>query len=134
MTPRATSLSRILFRLGVGPEPGEDVGEVQAGAFGQQAYGLFDDDPSVEGGLQLLGEDFAAAQRALGQDPHGRDVARAWPTRRSPGGSGPSWVLNRFSAPIVTERSRIGSAWTARKPSCTAGGANCGHRSRAAGR
>ena len=33
---------------GVGPELGEDVGDVEPGAFSEHTEGLFDDDPVVE--------------------------------------------------------------------------------------
>lgn len=36
---------------GVGPEPGEDVGDAESGAFGEHTEGLFDADPVVECGL-----------------------------------------------------------------------------------
>ena len=60
----------------VGPEPGEDVGDAESGAFSEHTEGLFDDDPVVECSLYLFGEDFAAAQCALVQDADGRDVGQ----------------------------------------------------------
>jgi hypothetical protein len=43
-------------------------------AFGEDALGLFDDEPAVQGGLQLLGEDLAAADGAFLQDADGGHV------------------------------------------------------------
>jgi hypothetical protein len=50
--------------------------DVGAEAFGDDALGLFDEDPAVERGLQLLGEDVPAADRAMLQQANGRDVNR----------------------------------------------------------
>jgi hypothetical protein len=54
---------------GVVPEGSEGGIHVQAQAFSEFAFGLFDDDPAVEGGLQLLADDFGAAQGASWEKP-----------------------------------------------------------------
>jgi hypothetical protein len=87
---------------------------------------LLDDDPAVEGALQLLVEGLAAARAALLQQADGGTSARAWPIRTSSWPKMPGVVWNRFNAPMICARRRIGRACTAAKPACRAAVANCG--------
>jgi hypothetical protein len=64
------------FVAGVGSEQGEGAGDVESGASGEHADGLFDDDPIVQCGLELLGEVLAAAVSAFVQDADGGDVGQ----------------------------------------------------------
>ena len=47
--------------------------------FGEDPFGLLDQDPAVERGLQLLGEDVAAVDGALLQQADGGDVGEGLP-------------------------------------------------------
>ena len=90
--------------------------------------------PAVQRGLQLVGDDAppGAARGSAG--------ARWWRRRRGPGrpamsaASRPGASLKRFSAPMTSRRSRIGSAWTAPNPRSWACSANRGQRLLAASR
>ena len=44
------------------------------GAFGERPLSLLDQDPAVEGGLQLFGEQFPLAAHAFLDQPDSRDV------------------------------------------------------------
>jgi hypothetical protein len=50
---------------GAAAQQGERVGDVQVEAFGHDALGLFDQDTTVQRGLQLFGDDPAAVDGTL---------------------------------------------------------------------
>jgi hypothetical protein len=52
----------------------EGLVHVDAEALGEFAFGLLDDDPAVQGGLELLGDGFAAAHVAFLQQADGGDI------------------------------------------------------------
>ena len=54
MAARATSVRRRLLVAGVGPQPGEGLGQVDAGALGDHALGLLDHDAAGQGTGELL--------------------------------------------------------------------------------
>jgi hypothetical protein len=72
----------LLAGTGVCAEQGECLCEVDLAAFGEYAFGLFDDDAAVEGGLQLLGEHLLSAEGAFLQDADGGYVG-ADPSRHT---------------------------------------------------
>jgi hypothetical protein len=118
VVPLMTSWGEVAEPLVVGAsmaaEQGEGLGHVELAALGEDALGLIDDRLAVQGGLQLLGEDLAAADGAFLQDAAVATSASACPMRRSSAESPRGRLLNRLSAPMVSECSRSGSACTAR--------------------
>ena len=72
----ARSDRRRLLVAGAAAQQGEGLVDVQLEAFGQDALGLFDQDAAVQRGLQLLGQDVAAADGALLQQPDGGHVGQ----------------------------------------------------------
>src|SRR4051794_25565203 len=54
-----------IVAAGVGADDGEGLVDAYAPGLSDGALGLLDDDPAVERGLQLLGEQLAPADRAL---------------------------------------------------------------------
>ena len=81
-----------------GAQHGESVLDGQVEALIEHALGLLDDDPAVEGVLQLLGDHLLTAERALVQDADGGRVRQRLtelsglgvPARRVPRKTGPS--------------------------------------------
>ena len=64
---------------GVAAQPVERGVHGQAVVLGEHALGLFDDDPAVEGGLELFVDDLAAADRPFLQDADGGHVGQRLP-------------------------------------------------------
>jgi hypothetical protein len=85
MRARARS-DRLVAVSGVVSQDGKCLVHVQVEAFGEFPFGLLDNDPAVQGGLQLLVEGFAALQGALVQRADGGHVGEGL-TDRMPAGS-----------------------------------------------
>jgi hypothetical protein len=48
----------------------------QVPALGEHSLGLLDNDPTIQRGLQLLGEHLTTADGTFGRDPDRRDIAQ----------------------------------------------------------
>jgi len=68
---------RLSAAAGVGAHEGEGVLHARSGLGGENALGLLDEDPAVQGGLQLLGEQDLVANGALVQESDGGDVGQS---------------------------------------------------------
>jgi hypothetical protein len=73
----------------------------QAEALGELAFGLLDDDPAIQRGLQLLVEDVAAAQAAVMQQADGGHVGQGPANPYVRGRRAPGLARNRLSAPMT---------------------------------
>src|SRR5436190_8179719 len=92
---------------GIGPQPGEGLVQMDAGAFGDHALGLLDHHAAGQGARELL-------VQALGLGGGTTDrVARSAKARATMTSASPIGVcvaLSRFRAPRVSSRSRSGRA------------------------
>ncbi len=70
---------------GVGAHHLEGFVHCQAGALGEDAFGLFELDAAGEGGLQLVASSSLAAMARSWISPTVATSAVAWPMLRSPG-------------------------------------------------
>src|SRR5581483_5323908 len=61
---------------GVAPEEGEGFVDVDVGPFGEHPFGLFDDDPAVEGPFELFGEELLVVLEPVLEDAEGGDVGQ----------------------------------------------------------
>lgn len=60
---------------GVGPQPGECLRDVHAGSFGDQTFGLLDDDPACQGIGELLAEVLRFDRDSVLHDAHAGQVS-----------------------------------------------------------
>ena len=100
---------------------------LQTAALGEHALGLLDDDPAVQGVLQLLGEQPATESDRCCKMAMVATSARACTTRWSALPRGGWSALNRLSPPMRSSRSRSGTACTERKPRSRAAREKRGH-------
>ena len=73
---------------GVLAQRSEGLVHVEAATLGELAFGLLDDDPAIEGCLELLGAGLAAVHVPLMEQPDGGDVGECLPMRSSAGSNG----------------------------------------------
>jgi hypothetical protein len=106
----------------------EGMVDVDAETLGELAFGLLDDDPAAGGALELPGVLLAGAPVSLLQQPDCGDVGQGLADTEVLRVERAVSAPNRFSAPMTSSRSRIGTAWTVRNPALTAADANRGHR------
>jgi hypothetical protein len=109
-------------------EQGERLVHVEVATFGDDTFGLFDDDAAVEGGLELFGEAARWLMARAWRSPTVATSARAWARRMASSSKAPGSVWNRLSAPKMSVRSRIGTAWTEANPAWRASATNRGQR------
>ena len=74
MAAWATSVRRRLLVAGVGPQPGEGLGQVDAGAFGDHALGLLDHHAAGQGAGELLVQALGLGAGTMLHDAEGGEV------------------------------------------------------------
>ncbi len=105
---------RLSGAAGVGAHEGEGRLHARSGLGRQDAFGLLDEDPAVQGGLQLLGERDVVADGALVQQADGGDVGQSLgdgemvAAERSP--SGAEQVQGADHLPPQPQGHRVGGA------------------------
>ena len=73
---RATSVRRRLLLRGVGPQPGERLGQIDVGALADHAFGLLDHHPAGQGAGELLVQALGLGAGAMLHDAEGGKVSK----------------------------------------------------------
>ena len=113
---------------GRGAQPLERHARAQAVAFAEDALGLLDLDPALQGLLGLRGDRVDLAQSPAVQQPDRRTGRQLLGLPLFLSSIRPARNRSRYNAPTTSPRRCSGSACTDRKPSSRARRANLGHR------